>query len=143
MKTKKHGTSAEFTGMPESIIRPAAFYSCKRADRLEVGTGEHLAEMRTAIDDLVRAAGLTLFGSSVERYSDEAKHGYTYLAWIGESAIDIHTWPEYGSAIVNTHLCNITHVNDAKVTKFFAGVQKFFKSKKPVVAEPAHLALKG
>jgi S-adenosylmethionine/arginine decarboxylase-like enzyme len=97
--------------------------------------------MRTKIDDLVRGAGLTLFGSSVERYSDEEQHGYTYLAWIGESAIDIHTWPEYGSAIVNTHLCNIHQNHDKEVTAFFVSVQKFFHSHKAVLGATARLDL--
>ncbi len=125
----------------ESVIQPAAFYACKKRDRLVVGTPTHLADMRTAIDELVTNAGLTLFGSSIERYSDEEHHGYTYLAWIGESAIDIHTWPEYKSAIVNTHLCNIHTNNEIKVEKFFAGVRRFYGSRAPLVGTPVRLPL--
>ena len=142
MDRKKRKKVREAEEPPQSVIQAAAFYHCRKKDRLVVGNGEHLSEMRTAIDDLVREAGLTLFGSSVERYSDEEHHGYTYLAWIGESAIDIHTWPEYNSAIVNTHLCNISHNNDKKREAFFTAVQKFYHSRKPIVAVPSRLNLK-
>ena len=141
MVKKSLTDSAELDEPPQSVIAAAAFYNCKNENRLVVGTGEHLSKMRTAIDDLVRGSGLTLFGSSVERYSNEENHGYTYLAWIGESAIDIHTWPEYGSAIVNTHLCNIHSNNDAKRDAFFAAVRTFYRSRQPVFAEPSRLSL--
>ncbi|MBI3572553.1 S-adenosylmethionine decarboxylase [Candidatus Kaiserbacteria bacterium] len=142
MKKKRvAAAAAELDEPPQSVIQPAAFYDCKKRDRLVVGTPEHLGQMREAIDKLIRNAGLTLFGSSVERYSDQAHHGYTYLAWIGESAIDIHTWPEYRSAIANTHLCNIHENNDRKLEVFFASIQRFFNSRKPVLAAPARLGL--
>lgn len=141
MEKRKDIDAEEREEPPQSVIQVAAFYHCKKTDRLSVGTGEHLSKMRTKIDDLVRGAGLTLFGSSVERYSDEEQHGYTYLAWIGESAIDIHTWPEYDSVIANTHLCNIHKNHDVEVADFFTAVQKFFHSRKPVLGAPVRLDL--
>ena len=107
-----------------------------------VGDAEHLGEMRSALDEIVRDSGLTLFGSSVERYSNEAHHGYTDLAWIGESAIDIHTWPEHGTAIANTHVCNLAASNERKLNAFFKNLQRFFGSRKPFLVAPSHLPLR-
>lgn len=125
---------------PESVIQPAGFYTCANTDALTAGDDSHLSSIKDQIDRAITVAGLTLFGSQSVRYSNEAAHGYTYLAWIGESAIDIHTWPEFGSAIVNAHTCNISHDNSAKVARFFEILESLFGTEASL-ASPVRLSL--
>ena len=123
------------------MIQPAGFYDCSEAKLLIAGNPKHLESVQKKIDELVRAAGLTLFGSYAERYSNKSIHGYTYLAWIGESAIDIHTWPEYGSVIANVHICNLNSKNEEKLEKLFENFKEFFGSGVPVLPSATRLPL--
>ncbi len=125
----------------ESVVQPTVFYRCGKKRKLMVGTPKEFALLKANIDVIVTKAGLTLFGSSIERYSDEEHHGYTYLAWIGESAIDIHTWPEHDSVVVNAHVCNLEKRNEDKVTKLFKLFKTFFGAKDQGVYDPIRIPL--
>jgi S-adenosylmethionine/arginine decarboxylase-like enzyme len=125
----------------ESVVQPTVFYRCGKNGRLMVGKPKAFAELKANIDSIVTKAGLTLFGSSIERYSDEEHHGFTYLAWIGESAIDIHTWPEHQSVVVNAHVCNLEKRNEDKVQKLFKLFKTFFGAKDQGVYEPIKIPL--
>lgn len=125
----------------ESVVQPTVFYRCTRKGKLQVGKLKVFSEVKTEIDEIITKAGLTLFGSSIERYSNEEHHGYTYLAWIGESAIDIHTWPEHGSVVVNAHVCNLERRNEDKVEKLFKLFKRYYGAKDRGVYEPIRIPL--
>ena len=125
----------------ESVIQPTAFYRCRQKRRLAVGKPQAFAELKAQIDKRIVRSGLTLFGSSIERYSDEEHHGYTYLAWIGESAVDIHTWPEHGTVIVNAHVCNLERKNEDKVVKLFKLLGTYYGGSQKEAYEPLRIPL--
>lgn len=125
----------------ESVIQPTAFYRCKQKKRLIAGKPQAISELKAAIDKLIVRSGLTLFGSSIERYSEVEHHGYTYLAWIGESAVDIHTWPEHGTVVANAHVCNLEKRNEDKVVKLFALMSRFYGGSQREAFEPFRIPL--
>ncbi len=104
------------------VVQSGAFYDCSDLEHMEVGSAESdilASVIQPSLDNLIRQSGFTFMGSTMTRYSGPEtdgyeKHGYTYEAVIGESAVTLHTWPEDGYVDFVIHVCNApgTHNED-------------------------------
>lgn len=77
-------------------------YGCRNLPAIQVGGGMlagwfKLRQIKARLDRLTERSGFACFGSLIERFSHQADHGYTYVRVLGQSAINIHTYPELGS----------------------------------------------
>jgi hypothetical protein len=75
---------------------------CKNLEAMQVGGGLiagllTLLRRRWKLDALVEKAGFSCFGSKMGRFSSVGSHGYTYVMILGQSALNIHTYPEEGT----------------------------------------------
>ena len=61
------------------------------------------ASIREMLLEISRLAGLTPIATRIHRFPSQGLTGYMILA---ESHISIHTWPEYGFAILDIQTCN-------------------------------------
>lgn len=92
-------------GIQKEVVHGIVLRGCRNVEHLQVG-GWWIFGWFTALyrrwllDALIREAGFTCFGSDIRRYSAAASHGYTYVMIIGQSAINIHTYPEEGAMTV-------------------------------------------
>lgn len=120
-------------GKHDSVVRAAGLYDCAKRKELEVGGHNDEASLKATYDHDVTRAGYTLVSSVVVRYSDVEEHGLTYLAAIGESAIDIHTWPEKGTALLTVHTCGNEKKCEESFQKLLKTLTQRFGSKQAVV----------
>ena len=120
-------------GKHDSAVRTAGFYDCTERRALEVGGQNNETSLKAIYDREVVNAGYTLVSSVVVRYSDVDEHGLTYLAAIGESAIDIHTWPEKGTALLTVHTCGSEKRCEKAFDKLFEALKDRFNSKRAVI----------
>ncbi len=111
----------------EGMVRAAGFYNCERIDLLRIGEDrEHRRLIKRRINLEVRKAGYTLMpGSEIFPYSRPIvpEHGYSYRAHIGESGLDIHTWPEKRHLSFVAHTCS----DEKKCNKAFWLVCEFLR----------------
>ncbi|HEU4677345.1 MAG TPA: S-adenosylmethionine decarboxylase [Candidatus Paceibacterota bacterium] len=95
-----------------------------------------LRARKETIDAMVADAGFGLLGSILSVFPGEAS-GYTYVAAISESGVDIHTWPEYGmSAQFEIHYCNYSRDNDDKAKRLMEAFEAYFKPEKTEYIPP-------
>jgi S-adenosylmethionine/arginine decarboxylase-like enzyme len=86
-----------------------------------------LRASKEMIDEMVSKAGFGLLGSLLHFFPGEAS-GYTYVAAISESGVDIHTWPEYEmSAQFEIHYCNYSRDNTDKAKVLMEAFEAFFR----------------
>lgn len=81
--------------------------------------------MEEIIPRLVSDAGFTVFSPSFHKFPpmDDEESGYTSSVIIGESLVDIHTWPERDCAHIRIFYCDYSQDNTEKKSKLF----DFFK----------------
>lgn len=91
------------------VAHSIVLYGCRNIHNMQVGGGKLVGWFKVrvrkeALDRLTEQSGFSCFGSLIERFSHQADHGYTYIRVLGQSAINIHTYPEEGtvSALVVT-----------------------------------------
>ncbi len=84
------------------------------------------ADLGAAFAGLVRKAGFTVY-EPVASKKFEGAGGVTVSVIIGESSVDIHTWPEAGTAHIRLFYCHYSENNDAKAERFFVLAKKYFK----------------
>ncbi|MEK7101627.1 MAG: S-adenosylmethionine decarboxylase [Patescibacteria group bacterium] len=87
------------------VAHSIALRDCRTIAYLQVGGGwltrwYTIWLRRVAIDRLIEASGFSCFGSRIHRFSDVATDGYTYVMIIGQSSINIHTYPQIGTVTV-------------------------------------------
>lgn len=100
-----------------------------------------LRATREDIDRMVSEAGFGLIGSILHTFPGEAS-GYTYVAAISESGVDIHTWPEYErSAQFEIHYCNYSRDNRDKAEKLMKLFEDFFKPERTEYLPPVPFPL--
>lgn len=100
-----------------------------------------LRASREQIDAMVSEAGFGLIGSILHTFPGEDS-GYTYVAAISESGVDIHTWPEYeGSAQFEIHYCNYSRDNKDKAEKLMKAFEAFFKPERTEYLPPVPFPL--
>ena len=94
---------------PREVGHSIVLYGCKNIPAMQVGGGMlagwfKLHRIKARLDRLTERSGFSCFGSLIERFSHQADHGYTYVRVLGQSAINVHTYPEWGtvSALVVT-----------------------------------------
>ena len=77
-----------------------------------IGCKNRLALVSSAkISQLVQDAGFTVRGVVAPVFDGG---GYTIAVVIAESIVDVHTWPEFDTAIVRTFYCNHSRNNKDK-----------------------------
>lgn len=81
------------------------------------------------LDLMIGKAGFS-FKNSI--YSIFTGGGFTYVAIIGESSIDIHTWPEYQIVQITIHYCNFSRNNKSRANLFFRLMKQYFQPNKIV-----------
>jgi len=81
------------------------------------------------IDEMIGEAGFS-FKNSI--YSIFPGGGFTYVAIIGESSIDIHTWPEHRVVQITVHYCNFSKDNNPRANRFFRLMKQYFQPKEIV-----------
>lgn len=90
----------------DSMVLGQCFFECRALDTLMIGSGNRSADLRIEIDEIMIKAGYTLIDSHIIRYpGGDDESGYSYDAQIGESALDIHTWPERNLLQFLAHTC--------------------------------------
>ena len=96
---------------------------------------------KDAIDTMVSDAGFGLLGSLLNVFPGDTS-GYTYVAAISESGVDIHTWPEYDmSAQFEIHYCNYSRDNTDKAERLMKSFEAFFKPSRTEYLPPVPFPL--
>ena len=98
-------------GPEKEVSRSIVLRQCLRLENLKVGGGLiagwfRLQRHRRNLVELVCMAGFTCFGSGIQRYSRNPRHGFTLVVTIGQSAIVFHTYPEYGTVTALAVTCS-------------------------------------
>ena len=86
-------------GPQNEVAHSIALYECRHTEQLQVGGGRltrwfSTRRRRFVLDRLISGAGFSCFGSRIYCFSDLASDGYTYVMVIGQSSINIHTYPQ-------------------------------------------------
>lgn len=87
------------------------------------------ANLGAAFSGLVHDAGFTVYEPVASKKFVDAG-GVTVSVIIGESSVDIHTWPETRTAHIRLFYCHYSENNDAKAERFFVLSKKYFKPEK-------------
>lgn len=117
----------------DSWVRIFNFYGCADESILRAS--------KETIDTMVSEAGFGLIGSLLHFFPGEAS-GYTYVAAISESGVDIHTWPEYEkSAQFEIHYCNYSRDNADKAEKLIRAFEEYFKPERTEYLSPVPFPL--
>jgi S-adenosylmethionine/arginine decarboxylase-like enzyme len=94
--------------IPEGVTQTTYYYDC--ADQ-EAMTLAYRRKNKNALDKILNTVlkkhGSKKYKSWVEGYKGNKSHGYTYSAFIGKSAVTIHTWPEHGTVTVDINVCDL------------------------------------
>lgn len=98
-----------FTADRPERDRAWGFYGCR--DLQFLASGRALAR---ALRDCLVAAEIPTFGGAHHKFP-EGGGGVTAVQIIGASCADVHTWPEFGTAIVRCFACGD---KDAQVERF-------------------------
>ncbi len=127
-------------GPKNEVAHSIALYGCKNLRYLEVGGGRltrwfTLGNQRLRLDWLIRSAGFSCFGSHIHCFSNLPTDGYTYVMIIGQSAINLHTYPEYGTVSVTIVTCP-GEDDDGSVTKKFERVLQDYFGARFIRPEP-------
>lgn len=108
-------------------------YACRHMKRLQVGGGWlvgwiRLQYIKRVTSGLIRDAGFSCFGARIRRFSWQADHGFTFVMILGQSAINIHTYPENGTVSVWVMTCpgedddgSATKRLEKKLSRYFDG----------------------
>ncbi len=80
----------------------------------------------------IEEAGFQTMGAIIKFFPGG---GYTYVCIIGESSVDIHTWPENNLAQIKIHYCNFKQNNDNKANKLIKNLPKIFAGKLKKVSD--------
>jgi S-adenosylmethionine/arginine decarboxylase-like enzyme len=117
----------------DSWVRIFNFYGCTDESVLRAS--------KEAVDAMVSEAGFGLIGSLLHFFPGEAS-GYTYVAAISESGVDIHTWPEYEkSAQFEIHYCNYSRDNADIAEKLIRAFEDYFKPERTAYLPPVAFPL--
>jgi S-adenosylmethionine/arginine decarboxylase-like enzyme len=81
--------------------------------------------MQRVIIKRIRRAGFQVLNDAFTKF--EGAGGYTHVVIIGESCIDVHTWPEHGTAHVRIFYCNFTQDNTGKAERLLASFKELFE----------------
>lgn len=97
--------SAERSKQSHEFAHWFGLYACRNMKNLQVGGGWlvgwfRLMYIRWVILGMIRDAGFSCFGVRIRRFSWQADHGFTLVVILGQSAINIHTYPENGTVSV-------------------------------------------
>ena len=76
----------------------------------------------------VRDAGFTVHATTSKKF--EGAGGVTACVIIGESSVDIHTWPETGTAHIRLFYCDFSEQNDEKAKRFLVRISEHFQPTK-------------
>src|SRR6185437_15139448 len=87
------------------VAHSIVLYRCQNAAALQVCGGWligwfRIQAVRRALVRMAREAGFSCFGSLIERFSWLPHHGWTFILILGQSAINIHTYPELGTVSI-------------------------------------------
>lgn len=85
--------------------------------------------MEEALRGMVARSGFTVFTSSFYKFPeiDGEESGYTAAVIIGESLVDIHTWPEEDCAHVRIFYCDFSQDNTAKKDELYRLFKETFE----------------
>ncbi|MEY4747609.1 MAG: hypothetical protein RLZZ416_658 [Candidatus Parcubacteria bacterium] len=75
---------------------------------------------------IAKAAGFAVYKPIASRKFGE-KGGVTVSVVIGESSLDVHTWPEFSAAHIRLFYSHYSKNNHAKAQRFLAGAKAYFR----------------
>lgn len=107
-----------------SIQQAQDFLNCRN---LEALTSE---KMFPHLDAMIEESGFS-FKKSI--HSVFPGGGFTYVAIIGESSVDIHTWPEHKAVQITIYYCNFSKNNNARAYQFFRLMKRYFQPREVVL----------
>ena len=118
-------------GQECEVAHSIVLYGCRNTKHLHVGGGRLSTESRRSrIDRLIRTAGFSCFGSRIHRFSNLASDGYTYVMIIGQSSINIHTYPEKGTVTVWVITCPGEDDDGSATRKLELALKEYFGAKR-------------
>ena len=84
---------------------------CDHLEFLQVGGGRFkrlftLRARKKQLEVFIRRAGFSCFNPHITHYSDSPTDGYTFQVLLRQSAIAIHTYPEYGVLTASIVTCS-------------------------------------
>jgi S-adenosylmethionine/arginine decarboxylase-like enzyme len=96
------------TKVPEGVTQTTYYYDCADQKAMMLA---HRRKNKSTLDRILRTVlkkhGSKKYKSWMEGYKGTESHGYTYSAFIGKSAVTIHTWPEHGTVTVDINVCDL------------------------------------
>lgn len=131
------------TALPvsDSPLWRIGLYNCKRTDRLQVGNRVAASKTAQRLIRLVREAGFDVVGWGLKKYSKKSEHGYTLTITIGQSAIVLHTYPEWRSATINIETCGQRRYCKGAMRRLKKSAKTFYGAKKHLEVEAPPLPL--
>ena len=121
-------------GQQCEVAHSVVLRGCQKMARLQVG-GERSTRRvttqrhRSRIDTLISAAGFSCFGSRIHCFSNLASDGYTYVMIIGQSSINIHTYPEQGAVSVWIITCPGEDDDGSATRRLERALKEYFGAK--------------
>jgi hypothetical protein len=119
---------AEHPEITHMIKESRAFDGCANMDYMQAGDSVHTKKMERDLNTLI-ARHFDVKGSLIGRYDvdpeDPDHHfGYTYYCFLGQSGVQIHTYPEHGTVDIDINVCMDEH----KISELFKDFTSFFGS---------------
>lgn len=101
-------------------------------------------KMNRKIGTMVAQAGFTVYKNTFQKFPgvNGKEGGYTSVIIIGESCVDIHTWPEEGTAHIRIFYCDFTQCNSKKKDTLLAFFEEVFKPAEVEQIIERHLRIK-
>lgn len=115
-------------GQQQETVYSIVLHRCQRIGRLQTG-GAFTEHRRQSLERLIMAAGFATFGSMTQHFSEVPTHGYTFVCVLGQSAVNIHTYPENETVSVLLVTCPGEDDNGSATVKYESLLKEYFGAK--------------